>query len=152
MDHRIASVVRTALFGSIGAMPWVALAAPPAEAKALSERAAAYIAQVGEAKAFADFTRPHSDFVRGGVYMLCHDRDGINETHGAKPLFLGKDLRRIADPDGKEANFAIVKTGFEQGRGWVDFKWPNPMAKTSQQKSAYVIDTNDVVCGVAYYK
>jgi cytochrome c len=153
VDHRIALGVLTALFVVMEAMPFAARAATPEEAKALSERAAAYIAQVGEAKAFADFTRPDGGFVQGELYVFCYDREGISKAHGANPLFVGKKLLHIKDPDGKElVELAIVKTGFEQGRGWVDFKWPNPMTKTIQQKSAYVIRTNDVVCGVGYYK
>ena len=76
----------------------------------------------------------------------------MNKAHGANPAFVGKNLIHIKDPDGKEPNFEIVKTGFEQGEGWIDFKWPNPVTKKIQQKSAYVIRTNDVVCGTGYYK
>ena len=126
-------------------------AATPKEAQAFSERAAAYIKQVGEEKAFADFTRPDGGFVQGELYVFCYDHNGINMAHGGNPLFVGKNLLHIKDPDGKEPNFEIVKTGFEQGQGWVDFKWPNPMTKKIQRKSAYVIRTNDVVCGVGYY-
>jgi cytochrome c len=152
MDHRIAmGVVATLFVGTLAVLP-LARAATPEEAKAFSERAAAYILQVGEAKAFADFTRPDGGFVQGELYVFCYDRDGNNKAHGGNPLFVGKNLLHIKDPDGKEANFEIVKTGFEQGRGWVDFKWPNPMTKKIQQKSAYVIRTNDVVCGVGYYR
>jgi cytochrome c len=152
VDHRIALGVLSTLFVVMAAMSLAARAATPEEAKALSERAAAYIVQVGEAKAFADFTRPDGGFVHGELYVFCYDREGISKAHGANPLFVGKNLLHIKDPDGKELEFSIVKTGFEQGRGWVDFKWPNPTTKTIQQKSAYVIRTNDVVCGVGYYK
>jgi cytochrome c len=151
VDHRIIMGVLTTLFVGIMAMSAVARAATPEQAKALSERAAAYIVQVGEAKAFADFTRPDGGFVDGELYVFCYDRQGVNKAHGANPLFVGKNLLHFKDPDGKELEFAIVKTGFEQDRGWVDFKWPNPMTKTIQRKSAYVIRTNDVVCGVGYY-
>ena len=65
MDHRIALGVLATLFVGMVAMPLAARAATPEEAKALSERAAAYIVQVGEAKAFADFTRPDGGFVAG---------------------------------------------------------------------------------------
>ena len=61
-------------------------------------------------------------------------------------------LLHIKDTDGAEPNAMIVKIGFEQGQGWVDFKWPNPVTKRIESKSAYVIRTNDVACGVGYYK
>ena len=127
-------------------------AATPEEAKAFSERAAAYIREVGEERALADFTRPDGGFVKGELYVFCYDDKGVNKAHGANPAFVGKNLLHIKDPDGKEPNLEIVKTGFEQGEGWVDFKWPNPVTKKIQQKSAYVIRTGDVACGVGYYK
>jgi cytochrome c len=132
-------------------LPMAARAATRDEAKAYSERAAAYIKQVGEDKAFADFTRPDGGFVNGELYVFCYDRNGVNKAHGGNSSFVGKNLLHIKDPDGKEPNTLIVKMGFEQGQGWVDFKWPNPVTKRIESKSAYVIHTNDVVCGVGYY-
>jgi len=149
----IAFCVGAALAGSAFAtVPMAALAATAAQAMALSERAAAYIAKVGEAKAFADFTRPDGGFVDGELYVFCYDRNGVNKAHGGNPSFVGRNLLHIKDPDGKEPNALIVKMGFEHGRGWVNFKWPNPVTKRIEDKTAYVIRTNDVVCGVGYYK
>ena len=128
------------------------LAATPEEAKALSEKAASYIKEVGEAKAFAEFSRRDGSFVVGELYVFCYDRAGINKAHGGNPAFVGRDLLHIKDPDGREPNLMIVRKGFDEGAGWVDFKWPNPVTKRIQDKSAYVIRTNDVVCGVGYYK
>ena len=97
-------------------MPVVAHAATAEEAKAFSERAAAYILEVGEERAFADFTRPDGGFVQGELYVFCYDHEGVNRAHGGNPLFVGKDLLHIKDPDGKEPNDEIVTTGFEQGQ------------------------------------
>jgi signal transduction histidine kinase len=142
-----------AAFGILVLLAWSSSAAATAEqAKALSERAAAHIAEVGEEKAFADFTRKDGGFVDGELYVFCYDHNGVNKAHGGNSAFVGRNLLHIKDLDGKEPNFLIVKTGFEQGRGWVDFKWPNPVTKRIEDKSAYVIRTNDVVCGVGYYK
>jgi cytochrome c len=130
-----------------------AMAATPEQAKAFSERAAAHIEEVGEERAFADFTRKDGGFVDGELYVFCYDRKGLNKAHGGNPSFVGRNLLHIKDPDGTEPNYLIVKKGFEDGRGWVDFKWPNPVTKRIEDKSAYVIRTNDdVVCGVGYYK
>jgi cytochrome c len=134
------------------ALPIPSQAATPDDAKAFSERAAAYIKDVGEDKAFADFTRPDGGFVDGELYVFCYDRNGINKAHGGNPSFVGRNLLHIKDPDGKEPNYLVVRKGFDEGQGWVDFKWPNPVTKKIESKSAYVIHTNDVVCGVGYYK
>ena len=134
------------------AMPLAARAATAEDAKAMSEKAAAYIKQMGEEKAFADFTRPDGGFVNGELYVFCYDHDGNNRAHGGNPSFVGKNLLHVKDPDGKEPNAMIVDTGFGKGEGWVDFKWPNPVSKKIEAKSAFVIRTNDVVCGVGYYR
>jgi cytochrome c len=152
VGHRVAKGAPAAFLLAVLAMPTIGNAATPEEAKAFSERAAAYIVQVGEERAFADFTRPDGGFVEGELYVFCYDREGINKAHGANRLFVDKHLLHMKDPDGKELIVEIVKTAFEQGHGWVDYKWPNPTTKRIQQKSAYVIRTNDVVCGAGYYK
>jgi signal transduction histidine kinase len=152
MKHRIfACAAAVSLLGTL-TIATSAHAATAAEAKAFAERAAAHIKEVGEAKAFADFTNKNGGFVQGELYVFCYDHDGVNKAHGANPAFVGKNLLHIKDPDGHEPNAEIVKTGFDKGQGWVDFKWPNPATKKIQEKSAYVIRTNDVVCGVGYYK
>src|SRR5580658_8490266 len=137
---------------AFAAHPGAAIAATAEEAKAFSERAAAYIAEVGEEKAFADFTRKDGGFVDGELYVFCYDRNGVNKAHGGNPAFVGRNLLHIKDPDGTEPNLLIVNMGFEQGRGWVDFKWPNPVTKRIEDKSAYVIRTDEVVCGSGYYR
>ena len=137
---------------TLAACPLLSAAATPEQAKAFSERASAYIKQVGERKAFADFSRPDGGFVEGELYVFCYDRKGVNMAHGGNKAFLGRNLLHIKDPDGAEPNVMILKMGFDHGQGWVDFKWPNPVTKRIENKSAYVIRTNDVVCGVGYYK
>ena len=139
-------------FIALVACPRTVTAATAEQAKAFSERASAHIKEVGEEKAFDDFTRPDGGFVDGELYVFCYDNKGVNKAHGGNPAFVGRNLLHIKDPDGTEPNALIVKMGFEQGRGWVDFKWPNPVTKRIENKSAYVIRTNDVVCGVGYYK
>ena len=152
MRHCVVAGIAAVLLLGGPAIPSGAHAATPEEAKAFAEKAAAHVKKVGEAQAFADFSRKDGGFVEGELYVFCYDHDGVNKAHGANPAFVGKNLLHIKDPDGKEANYEIVKTGFERGRGWVDFKWPNPVTKKIQRKSAYVIRTHDVVCGVGYYK
>jgi cytochrome c len=132
--------------------PSAVLAATAEQAKAFSERAAAYIEKVGEETAFADFTRKDGGFVDGELYVFCYDQKGVNKAHGGNAAFVGRNLLHIKDPDGAEPNAMIVNMGFDQGRGWVEFKWPNPVTKRIENKSAYVIRTHDVACGVGYYK
>jgi signal transduction histidine kinase len=137
---------------ALAACPALSLAATPADAQAFSERASEHIKKVGEKQAFADFTRKDGGFQVGELYVFCYDRKGVNLAHGGNPAFVGRNLLHIKDPDGAEPNLLIVNMGFGHERGWVDFKWPNPVTKRIEDKSAYVIRTNEAVCGVGYYK
>lgn len=151
---RVSGLTMTRIVASLAVCtsPNVAAAATAAQAKAFSERAASHIEQVGQEKAFSDFTRRDGGFIDGELYVFCYDRKGVNKAHGGNPAFVGRNLLHIKTSDGAEPNAQIVKTGFEHGRGWVDVRWPNPRTKRIGNKSSYVIRTGDVVCGVGFYK
>jgi cytochrome c len=143
----LAAAIATLAGGSL-----IAEARTADEAKAFAERAVAHIKEVGEEKAFADFSRPDGGYVDGELYVFCYAPDGTNKAHGGNPAFVGKNLLGVKDPDGVQVNAEIIKLGMAQGTGWVDFKWPNPVSKKIEAKSAYVIKVNEVVCGSGYYK
>lgn len=137
----------------IGALVTPASSRTADEAKAFAERAVAYIKTVGAEKAFSDFSRPDGGFVDGELYMFCYAKDGLNKAHGGNPAFVGKNLIGVKDPDGFVVNAEIIKKAMADGTGWVDFKWPNPVSKKIESKSAYVIKVDDdTVCGSGYYK
>jgi cytochrome c len=140
-----------ATFG-LAAHPLSAAATTPEQAQALSERAAAYIVEVGEEKAFAVFTSKDGGFVDGELYVFCYDRYGVVVANGGNPSLVSRNLMHMKDPDGAEPTALGVNMGFEKGRGWISFKWPNPETKRIERKSAYVIRTADTVCGVGYYE
>jgi cytochrome c len=118
----------------------------------MSERASAYIATAGEAKALSGFTSRDSGFVDGDLFVFCYDRLGVVVAHGENASLVGRNLLHLKDTDGREPIAMGVKVGFETGRGWIDYTWPNPATKKIERKYAYMIRTHDVVCGVGYYR
>jgi len=148
-NSRLGIIVLTVATVSLGG---VAGARTADEAKAFAEKAVAHIKSVGEEKAFADFSRTDGGYVDGELYMFCYAPDGTNKAHGGNPSFVGKNLIGVKDPDGFPVNAEIIKLGMDKGTGWIDFKWPNPVSKKIETKSAYVIKVNDNVCGSGYYK
>jgi cytochrome c len=122
------------------------------EAQALVEKAVAHVKKVGEEQAFKDFTSKEGGFIEGELYVFCYSPDVTLVAIGGNPSMVGKNLRNLKDPDGKEASYELVQMGLEHGSGWVDYKWPNPVTKKIQTKSAYVLKVNDKVCGTGYYK
>ncbi len=123
------------------------------EAKAFAEQAAAHVKAVGEQQAFADFSRPDGGFVKGELYVFCQAEDGTVVAHGGNPAIVGKNMLKVADPDGKLPNAEMNRIGLTQGAGWYSFRWPNPATHKIQEKSAYVIRIDDhTICGSGYYR
>lgn len=123
------------------------------EVQALVERAIAHIRAVGREHAFADFTRPDGGFVDGELYVFCQDASGVVVAHGGNPKIVGQNMAGVRGPDGKLANVEINQLGLTKGRGWLEFRWPNPATKRIELKAAYVQKVDDhTVCGSGYYK
>jgi signal transduction histidine kinase len=129
-----------------------ALAVTGDDVQAFVSKAMTHINAVGQAQAFTDFSQRDGNFVSGELYIFCQAADGVILAHGANPALVGRNFSNVIDPDGKPANREINRIGFTYGEGWVHFKWPNPVTKKVQPKSAWVMKVNDeAVCGSGYY-
>lgn len=120
------------------------------EAIAMVKRGAAYIKEVGQEKAIAEFNNPKGKFVDGSLYIFAYTLDGVNLA-SPNPKIIGKNMLNVKDQNGKEtvkAYIAAAKT--PAGNGWVDFIWPHPITKELQPKSAYVERVGDILiaCGI----
>ncbi|HET6308972.1 MAG TPA: cache domain-containing protein [Rhodopila sp.] len=123
------------------------------EVQILVERAADYIRQHGRDQAFADFSRPDGGFVAGDLYIFCQDVSGVVLAHGGNPKIVGRNMAGVRGPDGRYSNVEINQLGLTQGRGWLEYLWPNPVAGRVQLKVAYVLRIDDkTVCGSGYYQ
>jgi cytochrome c len=123
------------------------------DAQALVERAAAHISEVGRTQAFADITRPDGGFVKGELYVFCDARDGTTLAHGGNPKQVGKVMLGVHDEHGTAVIAEVFRLGQTQGRGWLEYTWPNPSTGRIQRKATYVLKIDDqTVCGSGYYK
>jgi hypothetical protein len=123
------------------------------EAQSLLERAVAHIQAVGPPRAFADITRPDGGFVRGELYVFCMTNDGVMVAHGGNPKLVGKNLLSVRDAEGTASTADIIHVGLTQGKGWVEYLWPNPATGRVQRKVTYVLRIDDrTVCASGYYK
>ncbi len=73
-------------------------------------------------------------------------------AHGANLKLVGKVMTELKDVDGVPftKRFAEVANS-KEGKGWVDYKWPNPISKQVEQKSTYVERADDnfyIACGI----
>jgi cytochrome c len=86
------------------------------------------------------------------LYPFVYDMNGLNVAHGARPALIGKNLIDLKDQDGKYLIREMVKIASGPGRGWIDYKWPNPISNKIEDKSSYVEKMGDYFVGVGIYK
>ncbi|SHG65357.1 cache domain-containing protein [Massilia sp. CF038] len=123
-----------------------------AEAVALVQKAGAFLKANGKEKAYAEFNNPAGSFKDRDLYIIVYDLKGVNAAHGANPKMIGKDLIDLKDADGVPIVRNFIELANTKGKGWVDYKWPNPVSKAIEAKSTYIEKHGDVLIGAGIYK
>jgi cytochrome c len=124
----------------------------PEEAVAMVKRGVEFLKTNGKDKAFAEFNNPQGQFVKGDLYVMVYDMNGLNKAHGSNPKLIGKNLIDIKDANGVFIVQKFIEVAKGSGKGWVDYKWPNSVTKAVEAKSTYVEKAGDVLIGVGIYK
>jgi len=151
MGKLVRSLVMVGIF--IFAAACIANAATLDEAKAMAQKAAAFVKANGKEKAVAEFNNPAGQFKKGDLYVVFIDFNGMVLAHGGSPALTGKNLMESKDPTTGsffvKEQIDIAKT---KGGGWSSYNWMNPAVKKVQPKKSWVqkVDGMDafVVCGV----
>jgi signal transduction histidine kinase len=87
------------------------------------------------------------------LYPFVYDMTGRCVAHGARPALIGKNLIDIKDQDGKFLIREMITLVNGSGRGWVDYKWPNPITNKIEDKTSYVEKLGDnYFVGVGVYR
>lgn len=137
---------------AIGTVVFAAEKGTAEEATAMVKKGVDYVKAHGKEKAFAEFSNPSGQFVKGDLYVMVYDMDGLNKAHGANPKLIGKNLLDIKDANGVYIVKSFIEVAKGKGKGWVDYKWPNNITKAVESKSTYVEKVDDVLIGVGIYK
>jgi cytochrome c len=123
------------------------------EAKAMVEKAAAYLKETGADKAFAAFNdKTNATFHDRDLYIFVRGMDGNTVAHGANAGMIGHTSLELKDADGKLYNKEMIELAQSKGSGWVDYRWINPVDKKIEQKSSYIEKVGDYVVGAGFYK
>jgi len=124
------------------------------EAEAMVKKGVAYIKANGKEKGYAAINdRDNKDFHDRDLYLAVHKLDGTCVAHGTNEKMVGKNFIEMKDIDGKEyikerVQFAQSKPSF-----YTDYKFPNPVTKKIEAKTAYCERLDDtIVCGGIYKK
>lgn len=123
------------------------------EAVAMVKKAVAMVKSDGKEKTFAAISDPaNPTFHDRDLYIYVYDLNGVALAHGNNPKMVGKPLIGLKDNEGKAMIKEMVDTAKNKGKGWVDFKWPNPVTKAVESKSGYVERVDDFMIGSGIYK
>jgi cytochrome c len=122
------------------------------EAVALVKKAVAYLNANGKDKAVAEFNSASGQFVMKDLYVFINDMNGGSVAHGGNPKLVGRSMIELKDADGKYFIKEMGEVAKTKGKGWVDYKWLNPVTKALEAKSTYVEKVGDLVVGCGIYK
>jgi cytochrome c len=128
------------------------------EAVRLVNRAVQYLKENGEEKAFAEFSKSKSEsgsFVSKDLYIFVYDTKGRMHAagNGNARKMVGRELYDFRDADGVYFVRGLIKVTEQTGKGWLDYKFPNPSTKTVEAKSSYCERVSDkLVCSGIYKK
>ncbi len=117
--------------------------ATPEEAKALTEKAAAHIKEVGLDKAMADFNDPAAGYIDRELYVAIYDKDGKLICGYGVPSLVGRVMTAYKDSDGKEFAKDILHIAQQDGTGWAQYRMTNSVTKKVGLKRSYIIRVGD---------
>ncbi|WP_175048121.1 cache domain-containing protein [Duganella vulcania] len=124
------------------------------EAVAMVKKAAEFMKKNGKEKALAEFNNPKGQFIQKDLYIFAFgaNGDGVELANGANVKLVGKNVKEMKDADGKFLIKDILAVGMgKEGKGWVDYKWPNPATGQIDGKRTYVERVDDVILGCGIY-
>jgi cytochrome c len=111
-------------------------------------RAADLLREKGADAAFAEINSGAA-FHDRDLYVMVYDNDGNCVAHGANAKLIGKSLIGLQDTDG---TYVIKDLVAVKDADWVNYRWPNPVTKSIQAKTTYVVRVGNYLVGVGAYK
>jgi hypothetical protein len=124
----------------------------PQEAKAMVEKAIAFYKSQGKEKAFVEIGDPNGQFMKDDIYVTVYDMNGVCLARPVEKAMIGKNMMGLQDAAGKlfiKERLEMVKT---KGRGWQDYKFPHPVTKKWELKTAYFDTYDNLVFTSGAYK
>ncbi|ABK16032.1 cache domain-containing protein [Syntrophobacter fumaroxidans] len=120
-------------------------------AKAMVEKAAAFLNENGKEKTIAEINKPDGQFVQGELYVFAYDLNAVMLAHPKNPKLIGQSLMDKPDSKGKLFRKEIIDKAKSAGSGWVDYFYLNPQTGKEEAKTTYLKKAGDmVICCGAY--
>ena len=124
----------------------------PEDAIAIVDKGLAFIKKNGKDALVKEINAKNPEFIQGELYLYLRATDGVVIAHPVNPRLIGKNMTELPDADGKYFRKEIIETAKEKGKGWVDYRYNNPVSKVIEKKSTYFVLAGDVILEAGIYK
>jgi cytochrome c len=126
------------------------------QAVALVKSAVSFAKQNGIAKLIQETNTPTGKFhvaTGGELYIFIYDERGVVKAIGYNTAALvGMNRIDLKDPDGVYIIRELIKVAHNKGKGWVDYKYPNPTTNALDPKTSYLEFYDGMIIGSGIYK
>jgi len=122
------------------------------DAIALVEKGAAFMKTHGKEEMIKRVNAKDPDYLQGALYLTMRDLKGVILANPVNQAMIGKDLIDVPDADGKLFRREIVELAKKKGKGWVDYKFKNPVSGRIEAKTSYIQLVGDVTLEAGIYK
>lgn len=124
----------------------------PADAIAIVEKGLSYVQKNGKDALIKEINNKNPDFIKGDIYLYVRAMDGTVLAHPINPKLIGKNMITLPDGNGKFFRKEIIELAQTKGKGWVDYRYNNPVTKEMEDKSTYLVRSGDVILEAGIYK
>ncbi len=124
----------------------------PDDAIAIVDKGLAFVKKNGKDVLIKEVNAKNPDFIKGDLYLVVRSTDGTILAHPVNPRLIGKNMTVLPDADGKYFRKEIIETAKSKGKGWVDYRYNNPVSKEIEKKSTYFVLSGDVILEAGIYK
>ncbi|MBI3286317.1 MAG: cache domain-containing protein [Burkholderiales bacterium] len=123
-----------------------------ADAVAMVDKGLAYLQKNGKDALIKEINNKNPDFIKGDIYLYVRAMDGAVLAHPVNSKLIGKNMLELPDADGKYFRKDIIEMAKTKGKGWVDYRYNNPVSKQIEDKTTYIVRSGDVILEAGIYK
>ncbi|MFZ6748743.1 cache domain-containing protein [Undibacterium sp. Ren11W] len=124
----------------------------PADAIAMVDKGLSYLQKNGKDALIKEINNKNPDFIQGELYLYIRGIDGTILAHPVNPKLIGKNMTILPDANGKLFRKEIIELAKTKGKGWVDYRYNNPVTKNVEDKSTYLVRNGDLILEAGIYK
>jgi cytochrome c len=124
----------------------------PDDAIAMVDKGLAFMQKNGKDALIKEINAKNPEFIKGDTYLIVRSIDGPMLGHPFNQKLIGKNMLELPDADGKYFRKEIIEKARTKGKGWVDYRYNNPVSKEVEKKSTYLVRSGDVILEAGIYK